>query len=218
MVSAAAVVGLVLWTGASPVPVLLGLASLKYPAPALMALGVWIVRSLLRRSGPSPDDESRFLEGVVTELHGGASPRAAVIRSATNEESIDGRLATRSALLGLESSRLAAGLTSALPLNGRLAGAAWAISTDSGAPFAPVMRLLAHRAAERGRLLRERRALTAQARATAWLVGGVPLGLFALLVVTGSVEVGPSLPIAAAGVGLQVVGIGLVVLMMRGNS
>ena len=218
MVSTAVVVGLVLWTGASPVPVLLGLVSLRYPVLALVALGAWIASGLLRGSGPSPDDEARFLEGVVTELHGGAPPRAAVIRSAANEQTIDARLATRSVLLGLESSRLAAGLASALPLNGRLAGAAWAISTDSGAPFAPVMQLLAHRAAERGRLLRERRALTTQARATAWLVGGVPLGLFALLVVTGSVEVGPSLPIAAAGIGLQVVGIGLVVLMMRGNS
>ena len=215
MVSTAAVAGLVLWAGASPLPMLAVVVSLRYPAPALAAIGLWIVLGRRGRGGPSPDDEARFLGGVVTELHGGASPRAAVIRSAEREEKIDARLAARAAELGLESPRLAAGLAGALPVNGRLAGAAWAISADAGAPFGPVLQLLAHRAAERGRLLRERRALTAQARATAWLVAGVPLGLFAVLALTGRVDIGPSLPIAVVGMGLQAVGVGVVVLMLR---
>ncbi len=215
MVSAAAIVGLVLWIGASPLPVLMAVASFRYPVPALAAAGLWIGIARLRHRGPSPDDEARFLGGIVTELHGGASPRAAVINSAARTETIDARLATRAAILGLESPRLAAGLAGALPINGRLAGAAWAISTDAGAPFGPVMQLLAHRASERGRLLRERRALTAQARATAWLVAGVPLGLFGVLVLAGKVEIGPSLPVAVAGVGLQAIGVGVVVLMLR---
>ena len=67
-------------------------------------------------------------------------------------------------------------------------------------------------------MLRERRALTAQARATAWLVAGVPLGLFAVLAVTGRIDIGPSLPIAAVGLGLQLVGVAVVVLMLRGRS
>jgi Flp pilus assembly protein TadB len=219
MVSTSVALGLVLWTGLSPLPLLATVAALRFPLAALIGVTAWIVvwRFLADR-GPSPDDEARFLSDVVTELHGGASPRVAVIRASAREESIDARLATRAALLGLDSARLATGLTGALPINGRLAGAAWAISTDSGAPFGPVMRLLAHRAAERGRLLRERRALTAQARATAWLVAGVPLGLFALLVATGRIDTGPSLPIAAVGLSLQVVGVAVVVLMLRGRS
>lgn len=219
MVSAAIALGLILWIGLSPLPLVLTLAAFRFPLLALLVVAVWIVRErVLADHGPSPDDEARFLGGVVTELHGGASPRVAVIRASAREETIDARLATRTALLGLDSSRLAAGLTGALPINGRLAGAAWAISTDSGAPFGPVMQLLAHRAAERGRLLRERRALTAQARATAWLVAGVPLGLFAVLLVTGRIDIGPSLPIAAVGLGLQVLGVAVVVLMLRGRS
>lgn len=218
MVSAAAALGFVLWAGLSPLPLLAAVASLRFPVPAFAAVAVWIVLGRFRRRGPTPDDEARFLGGVVTELHGGAAPRTAVIRSAAREESIDARPATRAALLGLDSTRLASGLASALPINGRLAGAAWAISTDAGAPFGPVMQLLAHRAAERGRLLRERRALTAQARATAWLVAGVPLGLFAVLGLTGRIDMGPSLPIVVVGIGLQALGVGVVVLMLRGRS
>jgi Flp pilus assembly protein TadB len=219
MVSTTVALGLILWTGLSPLPLLAAVAAFRFPVAALLAVAAWIAYGrLLADIGPSPDDEARFLGGVVTELHGGASPRVAVIGASAREESIDARLATRAALLGLDSARLATGLTGALPINGRLAGAAWAISTDSGAPFGPVMRLLAHRAAERGRLLRERRALTAQARATAWLVAGVPLGLFAVLAVTGRIDVGPALPIAAVGIGLQLVGVAVVVLMLWRDS
>ncbi len=219
MVSTTVILGVILWTGLSPIPLLATVVAFRFPLAALLVVAGWIVYERFRADrGPSPDDEARFLGGVVTELHGGASPRVAVIRASARERSIDARLATRAARLGLDSGRLAAGLTAALPTNGRLAGAAWAISTDSGAPFGPVMRLLAHRAAERGRLLRERRALTAQARATAWLVAGVPLGLFAVLVVTGRIDTGPSLPIAAVGLGLQLVGVAVVVLMLRGRS
>lgn len=219
MVSTTVVLGLILWVGLSPLPLLVTVAAFRFPLPALLVVAVWVVyQRFLADRGPSPDDEARFLGGVVTELHGGASPRVAVIGASAREESIDARLATRAVLLGLDSARLATGLTDALPINGRLAGAAWAISTDSGAPFGPVMRLLAHRAAERGRLLRERRALTAQARATAWLVAGVPLGLFAVLAVTGRIDVGPALPIAAVGIGLQLVGVAVVVLMLWRDS
>lgn len=219
MVSPIATLALVLWSGASPWPLLLTVAAVRYPMPGLVAIGIWVVWGrLTHRGGPTPDDEARFLEGVVTELNGGASPRSAVIRAAEREEAVDARLATRAAHLGLDSARLATGLAAALPVNGRLAGAAWALSTDSGASFGPVMQVLVHRAAERGRLLRERKALTAQARATAWLVAGVPMGLFVLLTVTGRIEIGPSLPIAAVGLGLQASGVAIVLLMLRGRS
>jgi len=218
VVSTAAALGLVLWAGLSPLPLVAAVASLRYPAPALAAVVVWVILGRLRRRGPTPDDEASFLGNVVTELHGGASPRGAVVRSAAQNETIDARLATRAAQLGLASSRLGSGLATALPINGRLAGAAWAISTDAGAPFGPVMQLLAHRAAERGRLLRERSALTAQARATAWLVAGVPLGLFAVLVLTGRIDLGSSLPIAIVGMGLQALGVAVIVVMLRRRS
>jgi len=212
----AAVIGLVLWAGSSPVPLLGVFAALRFPILALLLVAAWVTQDWLRRDqGPTPDDEAQFLEGVVTELHGGASPRVAVIRSAERSTAVDARQAMRAASLGLDSTRLAAALATAMPLNGRLAGAAWAISSESGAPFGPVMQLLSQRAAERGRLLRERRALTAQARASAWIVAGLPMGLFLVLLISGRVDVGPSLPIAVAGAALQLLGVAIVVFMLR---
>jgi Flp pilus assembly protein TadB len=117
--------------------------------------------------------------------------------------------------LGLDSVALCRAFSQALPLNGRLAGAAWAISNEVGAPFAPVMTVLADRASSRGRLQRERRALTAQARATAWIVAGLPILLVAVLWATGRISLGNSWSVAVVGLGLQVVGVGLVLLMLR---
>ena len=67
----------------------------------------------------------------------------------------------------------------ALPVNGRLAAAAFRLAAVTGGRVAALFHTLAARAAEVGRLNRERRALTAQARASAWVVGGVPLALLA---------------------------------------
>jgi Flp pilus assembly protein TadB len=216
MVTTAAVLGLVLWAGSSPLPLLVAFLAFRLPMVAVVGAAAWVTRDWLRRDrGPTPDDEARFLEGVVTELHGGASPRVAVVRSAERSTAVDARQAMRAASLGLDSARLAASLARAMPLNGRLAGAAWAISSESGAPFGPVMQLLSQRAAERGRLLRERSALTAQARATAWIVAGLPMGLFLVLLLSGRVDVGPSLPVAVAGAALQLLGVAIVVFMLR---
>ena len=212
----AVVLGLVLWAGSSPLPLLVVFMAFRLPILALVGAAVWVAQDWLRRErGPTPDEEAEFLEGVVTELYGGASPRLAVIRSAERSTAVDARQAMRAASLGLDSTRLAGALASAMPLNGRLAGAAWAISSESGAPFGPVMQLLSQRAAERGRLLRERSALTAQARASAWMVAGLPMGLFLALLLSGRVDAGPSLPIAVAGAALQLLGVAIVVFMLR---
>ncbi len=212
----AVVLGLVLWAGSSPLPLLVVFMAFRLPILALVGAAAWVAQDWLRRErGPTPDEEAAFLEGVVTELYGGVSPRLAVIHSAERSTAVDARQAMRAASLGLDSTRLAGALASAMPLNGRLAGAAWAISSESGAPFGPVMQLLSQRAAERGRLLRERSALTAQARASAWVVAGLPMGLFLALLLSGRVDLGPSLPIAVAGAALQLLGVAIVVFMLR---
>ncbi len=214
--SAAMVAAVVAWSGGSIVPVAFVALAFAFPRTAMAAAAAWAGWSWIRRArGPDSDDEARFIEEIVTELDGGASPRAALIRAGRRPIGIDGGRCARAAATGLPGDQVAAALTEALPRNGRLAGAAWALTSESGAPASPVMRLLARRAGERGRLDRERRGLTAQARATAWLIAGLPLALFAMLLATGRVHAGPSLPVAAIGFGLQAAGIGLVALMLR---
>jgi len=209
----------VAWTGYSVLPLVVGVVALYNPLPALALVAVWVIHHrYLSMPGPSPDDEARFLAGIVSEARGGASPRQAVIRVAERDQMIQAGAAVRAATLGLESAVLSQALSHALPLNGRLAGAAWAISNEVGAPFAPVMGALADRASRRGRLQRERRGLTAQARATAWIVAGIPLVLVALLAITGRITLDHSWSIAGVGIGLQMLGIGIVAAMLRSTT
>jgi Flp pilus assembly protein TadB len=76
---------------------------------------------------------------------------------------------------------------------------------------------LAVRAVEAGDLIRERRALTAQARLSAALVGGAPIAVVALLVVSGRasalLDSTGGRTIGAIGLALLVAG-GLVVWAM----
>ena len=111
-------------------------------------------------------------------------------------------------------------MQAALPGNGRLAAAAFRLASATGGRVAALFHTLAARAAETGRLSRERRALTAQARASAWVVGGMPVALLVLLAVTG--RMGPLLAdpagvvVLAVGLGLEAAGVGVVWLMVRG--
>jgi Flp pilus assembly protein TadB len=94
----------------------------------------------------------------------------------------------------------------ALPVNGRMAGAAYRLVSDTGGRAAAVFAALAVRAADAGDIERERRALTAQARLSAWLVGGFPAGVTVAMAVVGR---GPSLQ--GAGAVISLLGIGLIV-------
>jgi Flp pilus assembly protein TadB len=109
-------------------------------------------------------------------------------------------------------------LGSALPVNGRMTAAAWLLAAESGGPAAAVMQSLAVRAAREGELIRERRALTAQARASAWVVAGLPAVLLVGAVGSGRLDTtgDPALGfIVALGVGLQALGVVVVVAMVR---
>jgi tight adherence protein B len=212
----AMVVASVLWRGSAVTPVVLVVAALRFPGSALVGLAGWIVVTRWSASKrPTPDDEAAALDRIVAELDGGASPRAAVVRVSTASRHIDLGRAASLARAGLGSKEISGALREAFSHNGPLVSAAWALAADSGAPAAPVMGLLARRAAERGRLERERRALTAQARATAWLIAGMPLAACVVLAVTGRIRSGPALPVVLGGVALQAIGLGIVLLMLR---
>lgn len=200
-------------------PFVVVVLALSNPGPALLAIAGWAVLARLRReNGPTPDDEVRALEALVAELDGGASPRAGLLRVAASSREPDLSVPARLIAAGMPSGRIAASLGEALPHNGRLTAAAWALSGEAGAPAAPVMGALARRAAEHGRLDRERRAATAQARATAWVIGGLPLAVLIGLAVTGRIAPGPALPILLVGVILQLIGLGIAFVMVRRSS
>lgn len=210
------VVGLVLWRGEAVLPIVLVVLALHRPVIGLIAIAGWAVWARMRPlTGPTPDDEATALDGIVAELEGGASPRAALVAASRRPGPIDLTAPARMVEAGLPADGIARSMAAVMPHNGRLVAAAWALAGESGAPAAPIMRLMADRAAERGRLDRERRALTAQARATAWLIAGLPLVVLVGLVVTGRVGAGPGLPVIAAGVALQVAGLAVVVWMLR---
>lgn len=210
-----AVVAAALWRPGPILPLAVAIAALRHPIPAALTLAVWLLVTRLRGShGPTPDDEARILDRLVGELEGGSSPRAAVV-AVSGSGAIDLSESARLVEAGMPIVEVAESIGRALPHNGRLASAAVAVTGSTGAAAAPVMRLLARRASERGRLERERRALTAQSRATAWLIAGLPLGVLSVLLVSGRLRPGPALPVIGIGVALQLAGLVAVVAMLR---
>lgn len=208
-----------LWFGAPLLPVVVVLLAFAHPLLAVAGAAAWAVISRMRVAGaPEPEDEVRILDRIVSELQGGASPRAALVAAARRERIVDLSAVERFVVAGLPAPAIAAELADTLPLNGRLVAAAWALAGETGAPAAPIMSLLAGRASERSRLVRERRALTAQARATAWLIAGLPLVVLLGLAVTGRIGPGPGLSVVMVGVALQCAGLAIVAVMMRGSA
>lgn len=221
------------------IPLLLGMAvALGAPAPALGAavLALWQPLWLLagavvwaavawrrrRRGGPGPSDEAGFLQGLAGELDAGASLRAAVASAATRVPSLGLARASRLAAAGAPAEQVGGALQEALQVNGRLAAAAFRLASATGGRVASLFGGLAARATEVGRLARERRALTAQARASAWVVGGAPAVLLGLLALTG--RLGPLLSepagrvVLVVGLVLEAAGVAVVWSMVRGTG
>ncbi|NNF10165.1 MAG: hypothetical protein HKN74_07770 [Acidimicrobiia bacterium] len=194
-----------------PHPAWAGVLAFAYLSPIgfLTAAAGWGVFQAARRSAARrrmPAAEADFLRGVAAEVEAGASIRQAVVAAADRAPALPLALPVRSAAAGRPAVEVAAGLEQALPLNGRLAAAAYQLVVDTGARASAVFAGLAMRAAGAGDMARERRGLTAQARLSAWLVGGLPVAATVLLTVAGR---GPD--VAGAGGLLTVVGVGLVV-------
>ncbi|MDX1691557.1 MAG: hypothetical protein R3290_11090 [Acidimicrobiia bacterium] len=183
-----AVLGALALAGSSPLVVvaIVGVAVLR-PWWFLAGAAGWalIARVRERRGQPTADDEADALRGVVAELAAGSSLRHAIGGAASRVPRLGLDRAAARARAGLPMPRVAEALEAALPVNGRAVGAAIALAASMGAPAVPLFAALADRAAEEGRLERERRSLTAQARLSAAIVGGIPLALAALFVVTG---------------------------------
>lgn len=200
--------------------VALGWLALEHPAMALAGIGALAVPGWLRRrrARPGPDDEAAFLLALAGELSGGAALRTALVAAAQRAPRLELAPAARAAAAGLPAPTVARLLRAALPANGRIASASFELAAESGGPAATVMQSLALRAARDGELQRERRSLTAQARASAWVVAGLPAVLLAGTVASGRLDSGgdPLLgAIVAVGVGLQAAGVTVVAAMLR---
>ncbi|MCB2223365.1 MAG: type II secretion system F family protein [Actinobacteria bacterium] len=189
-----------------------------HPAWFLAAVAGWVMWHRRTGRSPGPDDEAAFLRGLAAELSAGASLRGAVVAAARRSPALDLGRAARLCAAGRPAGEIGSELASALPVNGTAAAAAFRLATRTGGSTAAVMEALAERAEASGRLARERSALTAQARLSAWVVGGLPVGLVVLGVVTGAGPGGGDLgpggtAMVAAGLALIGAGAALVWLM-----
>ena len=207
--------------GVPPPVVAFGVLALWQPWWCGAAALAWAGYTYRRRSTAllRPDAEADFLRGLATELEAGASLRSGVVAAAQRVPSLHLGEATRLAAAGMPADRIGAYVGRALPVNGRLAAAAFRLAAASGGRVATLIHALAARAAETGRLRREESALTAQARASAWLVGGAPLLMLAGLLITGragrliSDPAGPV--VLSIGLAFEVLGVTTVWAMLR---
>jgi tight adherence protein B len=193
-----AILALALASGA-PIPVVVVTAlAIWRPWWLLVAAACWGVMARKRRRRARADDEADFLRGLAAELAAGASLRMSVVAAAGRVPILDLSLACRLAAAGLPAGQVGSALQEALAVNGRLAAAAFRLASATGGRVGGMMAALAARAAEEGRLERERRALTAQARASAWVVGSLPLLMLAVLGFTGRMGALVGTPAGAA--------------------
>jgi len=210
---------LVLAAGA-PAPVVMGAVVVAF-APGLMvpAVVALVAVGLRRRNGdcPAGDDEAAFLRSVAAELSGGASLRSALVSASAGSALDLGRLA-RTAAAGRPAAELAAAVEDALPSVGRMAAAAVHFAALNGGSSVEVFRAVAVLAADRVRLQREARTGTAAARASAWVVAGLPVVVVVGMLLTGRLG-GASDPavlaVVAVGLALQALGVAAMWAMMR---
>ncbi|MGI9648527.1 MAG: type II secretion system F family protein [Acidimicrobiia bacterium] len=217
----AVVLAVVLAAGVHPGAV--GIVAVAYLWPQaflLMALAYagYHAHHRSRRRRSLPFQESDFLRGVASEIDAGSSVRQAVMAGAARAPDLTLAPAIHLAAAGRPAAQIAARLQEALPVNGRLSAAAYTMVAESGAEASAVFSGLALRAAAAGELERERRVLTAQARLSALLVGGLPVAVTILMIGLGR---GPDLEgagavVTALGVGLIITG-GLLVWLMVGR-
>lgn len=188
----------------------IGLA-LASPWVFLGAVVGWtVLRWRRRRRAAGPDAEAALLRSLAAELAAGSSMRAALVTAARRVPDLDLTAAVRLAGAGMSADRVGRELAERMPSNGVAASAAFRLASSSGGPVGPIFDALARRADDHGRLARERRALTAQARLSAWIVGGGPLVLVGVGMTTG---LGPDpAGLGAAGAAVVSIGVGLIVI------
>lgn len=199
-----------------PVVAVAALAAASPPTAALLAGPAVIAWWFRRKKGRTAAvDEAAFCAALSAELQAGASLRHALAAAAERDPTPELAVPAREAMAGVSAPEIASHLQRALPINGRHAALAFRLAADTGAGTAAVFTHLATRATQAAESRRERDALIAQAKLSAFVVGGAPIAIAVFLVATGRIGLltgagTPGVAIALAGFGL--VGTGLFVV------
>jgi tight adherence protein B len=214
------VLGLALGFGAPVVAVALLALALFHPVWFLVGVAGWSLRDRLLRRAASEGEEAAFLRGLAAELAAGASLRTAIAAASERAPGLQLHRAVRLCRAGRPAPEIGTALREALPAHGPAAAAAFRLAAQTGGGVGRVVEALADRAEAEDRLARERAASTAQARLSAWLVGGIPVGLVVVGWATGRGPdfgaLGSAGPVVlAAGLGLIAAGAAVVWSMMR---
>ncbi|MEE8331890.1 MAG: hypothetical protein V3R84_08965 [Acidimicrobiia bacterium] len=200
-------------------PVVLAALSLAIVKPGwfMVAVVLWTLYSRRAQAKGGPRSEAAFLEGMAAELRGGASLRSAIVDAAERTD-LELNPVVRMAEAGRPMEDIAVRVGEQLPINGSVAGPALRLASSAGSSVAGVFDALALRAVEAAEEERERKSSTAQARLSAWLVGGAPAAVACGMFLFGGSAVGSS-PAAKAvvlvGFGLQLAGAIVVWAMVR---
>lgn len=200
-----------------------GLAIVAVGPSGLFVVGsgalAWLGRKRLTRSDREAVDEARFCAAVSAELHAGASLRVAVAAAAERGPGPDLERLAVAARTGEPSEEVARLIERALPEVGRHAAHAFELALETGAAPSRVFDRLTEGALHRADLRREQRTLTAQARLSAYVVGGAPVAVVALLFATGRISLdgilGAQGVVMGMGLALVATGLAVVWLLMR---
>ena len=193
------------------------------PLPALAALGiavwqpvwalggvlVWMALNVRRQGQKAEESEAAYLSAIAGDLRAGSSLRFALSAAARQGDGLHLGRAARLAEAGQPLGGVADELEVALPRLGGLAASAVRTAGITGGKVADVFDGLALLATDELDLIRERRAATAQARFSAWIVAGIPLVYLVVAGVTGRLAV-----LSASGpIGLVLLSLGLLLLV-----
>lgn len=157
---------------------------------------------------PAGDAEPLFLAGVAAQLRAGASVRTAIVDAARQAEGLTLERATRLAAAGAPMAEVGEALDSALPMSGASVAMALRAGTASGGRLAAGLDALVETVFDKATLRHEVQAATASARASAWLIGGLPVVGAIGLVVSG--RLGALAGLGPVGWGMALFGGGLV--------
>ncbi len=210
-----------LWGVPWPVLVLLG-AGVIHPGAAMGAAILVVALQVVPRKPAEPAwaVESRYHRAVASELRGGASLRLALVHAAERTPELGLAPALRRLGAGLPLGGVAPHLVRSFPRSGGHLAPALEFAGVAGGRSAEVFDRLAAVTADEADADRERVAATAQARLSAWVVGGLPIvaALYALM--TGRIASlarigGGGVVILAIGFGLLTTGLVAVTVIVR---